>query len=74
MIETQVLMAVYDFVEFFSKNHLLEGGFIFLWGRLFFCWGWWGGGRSSIFKWGVGGYPMDGGISFDGGGDSIQKS
>ena len=35
MIETQVLMAVSDFSGFFSRNHFLEGGFIFQWGVVF---------------------------------------
>ena len=45
MNETQVLMAISDFFDLFSRNHFLEGGFIFrLGGFVFQLWGF-------IFKW-----------------------
>ena len=31
-------MTVSDFLSFFSRKNLLEGGFAFQWGHLFFRW------------------------------------
>ena len=55
MIETQVLMTVSNFSGIFSRNHFLEGGFTFQWGR--------GGvpiligGFKENCRMGGGGYP-----------------
>ena len=54
MSEAQVLITVSNFFCFFSKNHVLEGGFTFQW-------------MGFIFKW-VGDTPWGGSIGFDGGG------
>ena len=50
MSETQVLMS-FQFFGLFSRNHFLEGGFIFQWGASFL-----GGGRghplgASVLMW-----------------------
>ena len=51
MIETQVLKTV-DFLKLSSRNHFLEGGFTFQWGRGFVS-----QMEGFIFQWG--------GIGFD---------
>ena len=56
--EIQVLMAVSDLLDFFSKNHYLQGGFIFQWQVCFSV-------REVSFLSGEA-CPI-GGISFDGG-------
>ena len=58
MTETQVLMKVSNFLEFFSRNHFLEDGFTFQWGVVFQIEG------GFIFKWWE---VPHGDISFDGG-------